>query len=463
LGIENLDDLKKACEDQKIRELEGFGQKTEQKILEGMDIAKESIQRVLWAEAESMVEDLCEYMKKQCDSLKEIVPAGSYRRRKETVGDLDLLVQTDDVQQVQNVFGNYPHTEEILWQGKQKMSVRLESGLQVDLRFFEKQAFGAALQYFTGSKSHNVKLRKRAKRKNLKINEYGVFQEKDDKIVAGETEEEVYQAVDLPWIFPELREDREEFHWADHHELPDLIELDDLKGDLHCHSTWTDGAGTIEEMAIAAKQRGLEYIALTDHSKRVTMVGGLDEDKLRKTWDDVDEVNERVSGIEVLKGVEVDILENGDLDLSDKILEMADWVVASLHFGQGQEEKKIMRRILNALKNPHVRVIGHPTGRMIHERKAYAVDLEAMVETAKKENKFLELNSHPRRLDLDDNGCALAKKHGVKIIISTDAHSTEGLQASRFGINQARRGGLTADDVGNTRTWKQLQKLFSSK
>lgn len=460
LGIDNLDDLKKACEDEKIRDLEGFGKKTEQKILQGLTIAKASTRRVLWAEAESVVEELCEYLRKECRSIEKIVPAGSYRRRKETVGDLDLLVEAGDVEEVKKTFSHYHQTEEVLWKGEQKMSVRLQSEVQVDLRFFEKNSFGAALQYFTGSKSHNVQLRKIAKKKNMKINEYGVFQEEDDKRIAGKTEEDVYHSIDLPWIPPELREARKEFDWAENNQLPELIEENDLQGDLHCHSTWTDGSASIEEMAISAKKMGLKYLALTDHSKRVAMVGGLDKKKLMKAWDEVDSVNAKIKDFTVLKGVEVDILESGEMDLDDRTLEKADWVVASLHFGQGQTKQQITRRILNALENPYVRVIGHPTGRMLHQRNPYAVDLEAMMEKAKNENKFLELNSHPRRLDLDDHACAMAKRYGVKIIISTDAHSPEGLQARRYGINQARRAGLTADDVANTRSWKQLQKLF---
>jgi DNA polymerase (family 10) len=338
------------------------------------------------------------------------------------------------------------------------MSLRLSAGVQVDLRAVVAESFGAALQYFTGSKAHNIVLRGRAKAKGLKINEYGVF--RGEKRIAGRTEEEVYETLGLPCFPPELREARWEFQWADAGELPELVEPDDIRGDLHAHSTWTDGMATIEEMAQAAQERGLKYLAITDHSKRVSMAGGLDGAKLRRQWAEIDKINARLRGFTLLKGVEVDILERGGLDLEDDVLAEADWVVASVHYGQRQSREQITRRVIGALENPYVRVIGHPTGRLINERKAYEIDLDAVLRAARDQGKMMELNAHPHRLDLDDVACGAAKNYGVPIVISTDAHSINGLDAMRYGVLQARRGGLTKKDVANTRTWPQLKKML---
>ena len=286
------------------------------------------------------------------------------------------------------------------------MSVRLDSGLQVDLRVVPEESFGAALQYFTGSQAHNVVLRGMAKDRGLKINEYGVFRGK--RRIAGQTEEEVYGALELPWIPPELREARQEFEDAAAGKLPELIEVGQIRGDLHCHSTWTDGTATIEEMVQAARERGLKYLAMTDHSKRVTMAGGLDGAAIRRQWAEIDAINARLRGFTLLKGVEVDILERGGLDLPDDVLAEADWVVASVHYGQRQSREQITRRVIGALENPYVRVIGHPTGRLINERKAYEIDLDAVLRAARDQGKMMELNAHPRRLDLDDVACRMA-------------------------------------------------------
>jgi DNA polymerase (family 10) len=330
--------------------------------------------------------------------------------------------------------------------------------MHVDLRVVPAESFGAAMQYFTGSKAHNVIVRGLAKDRGLKVNEYGVF--RGDQQIAGRSEEEVYAALDLPCFPPEMREARREFQWAAEGKLPRLIELGDIRGDLHMHSTWTDGQATIEQMALAAKARGLKYIAMTDHSKRVAMVNGLDETRIRRQWEEIDRLNERLSGITVLKGVEVDILERGGLDLSDDVLKEADWVNASIHYGQNQSREQITRRVVDALQNPYVRAFSHPTGRMLTQRKPYEIDLSAVIRVAWEHGKALELNAHPLRLDLDDVACAEAKDHGVLIVISTDSHRPEGLAAMRYGILQARRGGLTREDVINTRTWAQVKKLL---
>ncbi len=460
LKVATLEELCAACEAHAVRELKGLGEKTEAAILQGLGIASEAEQRILWAEADQHVREILAHMDR-CQAVERIAPAGSYRRGRETVGDLDFIVVTRNVSAVMDCLAAYPGVAAVLARGNTKMTVRLATGVQVDLRAVPPESFGAALVYFTGSKQHNIVLRGRAKSRGLKVNEYGVFRDADQ--IAGRTEEEVYAALDLPCFPPELREARWEFDWADAGQLPELITLADIRGDLHMHSTWTDGLASIEEMAAAAKERGRRYIAITDHSKRVAMVGGLDEHRVRQQWAEIDQLNKRLSGITVLKGIEVDILERGGLDLPDDVLAEADWVVASVHYGHKQSHDQITRRAVDALKNPHVAALAHPTGRMLLRRKPYEIDMEAVMKAARDHGKMLELNAHPSRLDLDDVACATARKHGVLIVISTDAHRPEGLDVMSCGVQQARRGGLTKADVANTRTWPQLRTLVGRK
>ncbi len=457
LKVATLDELRAACEAHKVRELKGLGAKTEESILAGLQFAAEADKRVLWAEADDLVREILAHMH-GCSAVERIDAAGSYRRGRDTVGDLDFLAVATDAAAVMDRMAAYPGLAEVTARGDTKLTARLRSGLHVDLRVVPAESFGAALQYFTGSKAHNVIVRGLAKDRGLKVNEYGVFH--GDEQIAGADEDDVYAALDLPCFPPEMREARREFQWAAEGHLPRLIELGDIRGDLHMHSTWTDGQATIEQMALAAKARGLKYIAMTDHSKRVTMVNGLDETRIRKQWEEIDELNERLTGITVLKGVEVDILERGGLDLGDDVLKEADWVNASIHYGQNQSRDQITRRVVEALQNPHVRAFAHPTGRMLGERKPYEIDLSAVIRVAREHGKVLELNAHPVRLDLDDVACAEAKDNGVLIVISTDSHRPEGLAAMRYGILQARRGGLTKADVINTRTWAQVKKLL---
>jgi len=457
LGVATLDALREACEEQQVRGLKGFGAKTEAAILEGLDVAAEAERRILWFDADRYVQTLREHLRR-CRAITRLEAAGSYRRGRETVGDLDLLAVARDAKKAMDHFAAFEGIDRVLLRGETKMSVKLARGVQVDLRVVPAESFGAALQYFTGSKAHNIELRGRAKARGLKINEYGVF--RGDEQIAGRTEEDVYAALDLPCFPPELREARREFDWADAGELPVLIEPGEVQGDLHAHSTWTDGVATIEEMAAAAKKRGLKYLAITDHSKRVSMAGGLTAAGVRRQWDEIDRLNKRLKGIRVLKGIEVDILERGGLDLPDDVLAEADWVVASVHYGQNQPREKITQRIVEALENPHVSVLGHPTGRMLLERRPYEVDLDAVLRAAKDHGKMLELNAHPMRLDLDDVACAAAKALGVPIVIATDAHRPDGLDMMPLGVQQARRAGLTKQDVANTRTWAQLKKLL---
>lgn len=457
LNIENLDQLRAACEAGQIRELKGFAAKTEQTILDGIELAATADERIYWCHAEVIADAILSHLD-ECSAIRRRDVTGSFRRGRETVGDLDILVDSDDAEAVMDRFDEFPGIASQTGRGDTKMSVRLDSGLQVDLRVVNAEAYGAALCYFTGSQAHNIEIRSRAKQRGLKINEYGVF--RGEEYVAGKTEEDVYAALELPWIPPQLRESRREFEWAETGQLPQLVELADIRGDLHMHTTATDGKNSLEEMIAAARKRKLKYIAITDHSQRVTMAGGLDELRLLAQWAEIDRLNDSLSGIQVLKGIECDILEKGGLDIEDDVLAQADWVVCSIHYGQNQPREQITRRILGAIENPHVSAIAHPTGRLINRRKPYDVDLDAVYQAAQEHGKLLELNANPARLDLDDVACAAAKAHGVKIVISTDAHKIEGLDVMRYGILQAQRGGLTKDDVANTRTWPQMKKLI---
>ena len=474
LGIDSLDSLEQACRDGRVQDVKGFGAKTQAAILDNIAFAKNPDHaRLLWSDADGIMQALLDWMR-ACPAVRQVEGAGSWRRGRETVGDLDLVVDGTDAATVMAHLHRWQETSSVLLQGDTKTSIRGPRDVQIDLRVVEHGSFGAALQYFTGSKDHNVKLRGRARDRRLTLNEYGVYDleagAKDaeaprGKSRAGRTEADVYAAVGLPWIPPELREGGDEILLAERGDLPELVTLDDIRGDLHMHTTATDGEDSLPEMVRAAIAHGLSYIAITDHGQRVTMANGLDRKRLLKQWGEIDRLNESLAEdgpppIVVLKGIEVDMLEKGGLDLPDDVLEQADWVVASLHYGQNQPRDRITARILEAIENPHVRVIGHPTGRLINRRPAYDVDIEAVIEAAARTNTFLEINANPWRLDLDDRHAAAAKKAGVKLVISTDAHSTRGLNVMRCGILQARRAGLEAGDVANTRTLAQLRKLI---
>lgn len=462
LNVETLDQLKAACEAEKVRELKGFGAKTEQTILHGISIAAAANRRIYWSTADEVAQAMREHLT-ACKSIQKLELAGSYRRGKETVGDLDVLVVSDDPSEVMQRFGEFEEAADTIVAGGTKMSIRTQRGLQIDLRVVPAESFGAALQYFTGSKDHNVILRGMAKQRGLKINEYGVYRIDGDKetYIAGESEQDVYATLDLPVFPPELREARGEFDLAAADALPDLVTEKDIRGDLHMHTDATDGRATLREMADAARARGLKYIAITDHSQRVSMAMGLDPKRLLAQWAKVDELNEELEGdFVVLKGIECDILEKGGMDLPDEVLAQGDWILASVHYGQQQSRQQITDRIIGALENPHVTAIAHPTGRLINRREAYEVDIDAVFTAAADNGKLLELNANPARLDLNDVYCAAAKTHGIPIVINTDAHSTEGLSCMPYGVLQARRAGLTKKDVANTRTWRQLHKLF---
>ncbi len=457
LGIRSIEDLKRAARTGRIRTLEGFGEKTEQTILAGIERVAGDTRRVKLAEAEQIALPLTEFLA-SIDGVKQVAVAGSYRRRKETVGDLDILVTATRGSPVMDRFASYDEVTEVLAKGATRSTVRLRSGLQVDLRVVAGASYGAALHYFTGSKAHNIAVRTLGAKKGLKINEYGVFA--GTRRIAGRSEEEVFAQVGLPYIPPELRENRGELEAARTRRLPELVELDDIRGDLHCHTKATDGRATLEEMAMAAREHGYEYLAVTDHSRHVAVAHGLDAKRLAAELEDIDRLNDKLEDIVVLKSVELDILDDGSLDLPDSILKRLDLVVAAVHYRFGLSRRAQTDRIMRALDNRRVNILAHPSGRLINEREAYEVDMERILERAKKAGCFVELNAHPDRLDLDDAHCMLAKQLGLKVAISTDAHSLTDLDFMRFGIGQARRGWLEPDDVINTRPLADLRKLL---
>lgn len=458
LGIKNIDELKAAAEAGKIKTLPGFSAKSEKKILEEIaKLRKRGPERVKWADAEETVNSLVPYLE-EVPGVKRVVVAGSFRRKRETVGDLDILVTCTKGSPVMESFIHYPEVGEILSHGPTRSIVILRSGIQVDVRVVPESSYGAALHYFTGAKNHTITIRTMAMKDGLKINEYGVYRGK--RRIAGRTEEEVYRAVGLPYIEPELREGRGEIEAAQKGELPKLIELKDLRGDLHAHTTATDGRNTLEEMARAARDLGYEYLAITDHSKHLTVASGLNEERLMQQIREIDRLNEKLDGIVILKAIEVDILEDGRLDLPDHVLKHLDLRVCSIHSKFNLSREKQTERLLRAMDNPYCNIIGHLTGRLINQRDAYDIDFERIFEAAKEGGVFLEINAQPERLDIDDHLCQRAKGAGVEFAISSDAHSAESLRFIRFGVNQARRGWIEAKDVINTRPLKEFMRLL---
>jgi DNA polymerase (family X) len=457
LDIGSLDDLEAAAEAGKIAGISGFGPKTQQKIRDELKKGDLVEHRVRLAMAEDFAIPLLGYIK-DTPGVQTAEVAGSYRRRKETVGDLDILAAAQDGKGVIDRFVVYDEVETIVSQGETRSTVKLRSGLQVDLRVVPKVSFGAALHYFTGSKAHNIACRRRAQDRGLKLNEYGVFDGKTR--ICGATEQEVYDAIGLPPIPPVLRENRGEIEAAEKGALPELITLADIRGDLHCHTTASDGRNSIREMAEAAIARGYEYLAISDHSKSQTQAGGLDEAALAKHLDEIDRVRDDLDGIHILKASEVDILKDGSLDYDDDVLDKLDLVIAAVHANFDLDEDKQTERIIRAMDNRHVNIIAHPTGRLIGERRPYALNMKRLMKAAADRGCFLEINAEPMRLDLNDINCRMAKDAGVMVSIGTDAHSTGGLDHMRFGVDQARRGWLGPDNVVNTRNWAALSKLL---
>lgn len=459
LKIKSIADLKKAVEQKKVRELPGFGEKIEEGILREIERVKRTEGVLRLVQAEEAGEPLLEYLKK-VKGVKKVVIAGSYRRARETVRDIDILVTCEPGSKVMDRFIKYEDVDKVVSHGETRSTVILRSGVQVDLRVVGEESYGAALLYFTGSKAHNIAVRKLAVQKKLKINEYGVFQKKGGRRIAGKTEEEVYKTVGLSFIEPELREDAGEVEAAKKGKLPHLITLKDIRGDLHSHTNLTDGHYTLLEMAEAAKRIGYEYIGNTEHSKHVTVAGGLNGRELLKQVKAIDSMNKKIKDIVILKGVEVDILDDGSLDIEDDVLKELDFTVCAVHYKFNLPSEKQTERIIRAMDNPYFNILAHPTGRLINERDPYEIDMEKLIKAAKDRGCFIELNAHPYRLDLTDVYCKLAKEQGVKIAISTDAHSTGDLDFMRYGVFQARRGWIEPEDVINTRSVESLKKLL---
>lgn len=460
LNVQNIDDLYHAAEEHKIRNLQGFSAKIEEHILEEIKKIKEKYNRIKISTAEQYALPFVEYLRKN-RSIQDIQIAGSYRRRKETIGDIDILVTCDDSISVTEDFINYNDVDEVLAKGDTRSSIVLKSGIQVDLRVLPQKSYGAAMLYFTGSKAHNIVIRKLAKQRDWKVNEYGLFS--NDDFLAGETEKGIYNKLGLPYIEPELRENRGEFEAAEEGNLPELIKLSDIKGDLHSHTILTDGKNTLEEMAEAAQKLGYQYIANTDHSKRVTVAGGLDEKEVIENIKRTDKLNEQFKNFTILKGIEVDILEDGSLDLPDYILKELDIVIGAIHYKFNLSREEQTERILRAMDNPYFNILAHPTGRLINEREPYDIDLVKIMKKAKENNCILEINAQPSRLDLDDLNSRKAKEMGVKLAISTDAHSTTQLDFMRYGIGQARRGWIEKNNVINTKNINELTKTLKKK
>ncbi len=475
LGIKSLAELKQAAELGGIASLKGFGKKTEQTILEGIASLDQQGIRFYLADVVPLVERLIEDLS-QLPGVTRVSEAGSVRRLKETIGDLDLLAISDDASLVMDALASHELVESVIARGPTKQRVRLKAlsnpmtpGSQghkpeLDLRVVPERSFGAALQYFTGSKEHNVVTRRLAKDKGLTLNEYGLNRGEDYYL--GRTEEEIYAELGLPFVPPELRENRDEFQWKSQSDVPKLITQGDVLGDLHMHTTESDGTASLEEMIEAARGRGLKYIAITDHSKRVFMANGLTEERLLAQWQQVCEINKKYDDIEVLCGVECDILENATMDISNEVLAQADWVVAVIHFGLKQAPDLITKRLLTAIENPYVDCIGHMTGRLIGKRPGAQFDVETIFQAAKENGVMLEINAHPARLDLSDVHAAKARSMGIPIVINTDSHSPHGFDMLRWGIAQARRAGLTAPQVANTwdfKTFRKSQRRFRTK
>ncbi|MEW6143720.1 MAG: DNA polymerase/3'-5' exonuclease PolX [Thermodesulfobacteriota bacterium] len=455
LNVRNLAGLEKALGGEEILKFKGMGKKKIDDIKRGVEIFKESKERTLLGAAMPLAEEVVREIAKIPGTEGTII-AGSLRRMRETIGDMDILTIADKTEPVVDAFTGMKSVKDVLASGGTKGSVILKGGMQADLRVVGPESYGAALMYFTGSKSHNVKLRTLAVKKGLKLNEYGLY--RDEKRIAGETEKEMYKTLGLPFIPPELREDRGEIEAAIEGKLPDLIELGDIRGDLHTHTKWSDGKATIEEMAESALELGYEYIAITDHSPSQTIANGLSIDRLRAKQKELESVARRFRNIKILMGTEVDIKSDGTLDYPDSVLKELDVVIASVHSGFKMERETMTNRIIRAVKNPYVHAIGHPTGRLIGERDPYDVDIDKVIEAALEYGKALEVNGSYWRLDMNDLHAKKAIDAGVKVIISTDAHSTDQLKFMRYGVGTARRGWVEKKDVLNALSYKELME-----
>ena len=457
LGVKTVEALRKAAEDGRLRTLPGLGEKAEKNILQGIQQVQKYKERFPLAFIYPRAQAILEHMK-GIKEIQQITLAGSLRRMRETIADVDILAASDQAEKVMEAFVRLPQTAKVVAKGHTKSSIATKDGFQVDLRVVPIQSFGAASHYFTGSKAHNIRIRSLGVDLGLKINEYGVF--KKEKRIAGKTEQEIFDSVNLPYVAPELREDQGEIEAAQEGKLPSLVELKDIKGDLHVHTNWSDGNNTVEEMAQAAKRRGYRYIAICDHSVSMGIAHGLNRQRVEKQMEEIEKVSSKLKDFKVLSGIEVDIKSNGELDLDKDILKRLDVVVAAVHSKFSQPEAEMTRRIIKAIENPTVHIIAHPTGRIIGKREPYAVNLDKVMDACLANGKILELNAYPERLDLSDLHCRKAKEKGVKLAVSTDAHMDQHLEWMKFGVATARRGWIEPQDVINTLPLSKLLKCL---
>lgn len=459
LHLKSIAELEKACQAHTLSKLEGFGEKTEENILKGIEHLKKNSGKHLFPQALEEAQKLTHYLLSS-SKVKQLSIAGSLRRCKDAIKDIDILVSSDHPQDVMKIFSAYPFCDRILAQGETKSSIILQSGINTDLRVVSDKEYPFALLYFTGSKEHNTVMRGIAKDKDMKLNEYGLF--KGTKSMPCKTEADIFKALGLSYIEPELRENLGEIEAAAAHKLPlDLVELKDLRGTFHNHTTESDGANTLEQMVEKAQSLGLEYLGISDHSQAAYYAHGLKPDRVKKQWKAIDHLNRKLKNFRILKGTEVDILSNGSLDFPDSLLAEFDFVIASVHSKFNMTEKEMTQRIVKALKNKYVTMIGHPTGRLLFEREGYPVNLFELVDVASDYGKAMELNSHPARLDIDWKICKYAKSKSVPVSINPDAHRTSGIEVLRFGVGIARKGWLTKKDVLNTRSLKEIEKFLS--
>jgi len=459
-GINNLSQLEKAVEDSSLTDLPGMGEKKIENIKRGIQLLKQSKGRMNLGVAFPVAKRIVETLRQKTGS-KKIEWAGSLRRMKENIGDIDILATGLDKEKIIQAFIHLPEVKEVLASGETKASVIVERGTQIDLRVVEEDSYGAALQYFTGSKGHNIHLRGIAKAKGIKINEYGVF--KGKKKIGGKEEKDVYRSLGMDWIEPELREDRGEIEAAQKGRLPKLVEETEIKGDLHVHSKWSDGTSSIEEIARAALKKSYQYVAICDHSKSLKIAHGLDESRLMEQIDEIDRINEKMKGFQILKGTEVDILSDGKLDLPEVILEKLDIVIGAIHSGFKQDKVKMTKRIIRALENPYIHILAHPSGRLLGARDPYEVEIEEVMEAAKKYGKALEINAYFERLDLDDIHCRKAKEMGIRVAIGTDSHHLDQMWMMSLGVAVAKRGWLETKDILNTFSLKEILKWCHSR
>ncbi|MHA1860544.1 MAG: DNA polymerase/3'-5' exonuclease PolX [Candidatus Asgardarchaeia archaeon] len=458
LGITTVDQLREACKKGRLRSLEGFGELTERNILRGIEMLERSKGRFLINVAYENGIRIVDYLKKNRDILN-ISIAGSLRRMKETIGDIDILVSSLNPDSIMDDFVKYPDVKEILVKGSKKTSVILRDGIQVDVRVVKPESFGAALQYFTGSKEHNIQIRNIAVKMGLKINEYGVFKKETEEYIAGRTEEEVYRAIGLDYIEPELRENRGEIELAQQGKLPKIVKYEEVKGDFHIHSTWSDGTASIEEIARKAQEMGYEFVGIADHSASLKVAYGLSEEKILKKIQEIRKLQERFD-VRIFAGTECDIKPDGSLDYSNKILKELDFAYAAIHSRFKMDEKEMTERIVKAIENEYINILAHPTARMIGKRDPINVDLEKIFEVARETNTFMEINAFPDRLDLNDVHAKMAKERGVKVAIGTDSHSLDHMRFLKFGTAMARRGWLEKKDILNTYDLKEIEKVF---